>query len=72
MPGIYICFFIVFLFEGFVFYQYCSTIFTPKRSTLKRSLFITFVYVIIYVVFFLGHPFMSRIHKTLYLVLFQL
>ena len=56
MPGIYICFFIVFLFESFVFYQYCSTIFTPKRSTLKRSLFITFVYVIIYVVFFLGHP----------------
>ncbi len=56
MPGIYICFFIVFLFEGFVFLQYCSAIFVAKCSVAKLCASIASIYTILFAIFFLGMP----------------
>ena len=56
MPGIYICFFIVFLFEGFVFLQYCSAIFVAKCSVVKLCASIASIYTILFAIFFLGMP----------------
>ena len=68
MTNTYVLFLFIFIGEALVFLQYCSSIFSAKFSVLKRSLFIIFSYIVIFVVFEFRHPILN--FCLLYLVNF--